>query len=776
MRPLLLLGGVLLALSGSARAQDSVAADARYRGTAAGVSRFITHEMEDKDLPAVWIALVDDQRIVWARGFGIANPDSTPATAETVFRAGSISKLFTAMAVMRQVEAGRMDLDSPVSRYLPDFHPASNWPTPITLRQLLTHRSGLVREPPTGSYFDSAATTLSQTVESLNRTSLVFRPESTTKYSNAGVAVAGDAVARVSGKSFEETVLEQVLRPLGMTCSSFQPPAGQRMATGAMWTVDGRSFEAPPFLLGMSPAANLYTTVNDLGLFMQALFAGGRGRGSSVLGAESLEQMWQPQFGARGGYGLGFFLSDFDGTPHAGHGGAIYGFATELHILPREKLGVVVATNVDLANSVVERIAAFALRSMRAERSALILPEPVLTQPIAPESVRQMRGHFFRENRRFELRERQGRLLLLPAGGLPLALRSSGGDFVVDDIREFGNSFKPISADTVVFGDQLFARRPPPVPAALPDRWRGLIGEYGWDHNTLYLYEDLGRLRVLIEWFFAYPLEEISDSVFLFPSRGLYAGERLVVHRDREGKASAVELNGIRFPRRPVGPVEGGQLKIKPRRPVPDLIREALAATPPAQPAALKAPDLVDLATLDSTIKFDIRYATTNNFVGTIFYTQPRAFLQRPAAAGLLRAHQWLRERGYGLLIHDAYRPWYVTRIFWDATPDSLRWLVANPANGSRHNRGAAVDLTLYDLRTGRPIDMVGTYDEATARSLPDYPGGTSLQRWHRELLRTAMETNGFTIYPEEWWHFDYDGWREYPILNLTFEQVTSDK
>jgi D-alanyl-D-alanine dipeptidase len=290
------------------------------------------------------------------------------------------------------------------------------------------------------------------------------------------------------------------------------------------------------------------------------------------------------------------------------------------------------------------------------------------------------------------------------------------------------------------------------------------------------LYEDLGRLRVLIEWFFAYPLEEISDSVFLFPSRGLYAGERLVVHRDREGKASAVELNGIRFPRRPVGPVEGGQLKIKPRRPVPDLIREALAATPPAQPAALKAPDLVDLATLDSTIKFDIRYATTNNFVGTIFYTQPRAFLQRPAAAGLLRAHQWLRERGYGLLIHDAYRPWYVTRIFWDATPDSLRWLVANPANGSRHNRGAAVDLTLYDLRTGRPIDMVGTYDEATARSLPDYPGGTSLQRWHRELLRTAMETNGFTIYPEEWWHFDYDGWREYPILNLTFEQVTSDK
>jgi D-alanyl-D-alanine dipeptidase len=221
-----------------------------------------------------------------------------------------------------------------------------------------------------------------------------------------------------------------------------------------------------------------------------------------------------------------------------------------------------------------------------------------------------------------------------------------------------------------------------------------------------------------------------------------------------------------------VGPSDGGQLKISPVRPVAQLLVEARAATPPPQPAGLKSADLVDLATLDSTIRFDIRYATTNNFVGTVFYSQARAFLQRPAAMGLLKAHRWLGEKGYGLLIHDAYRPWYVTRVFWDATPDSLHWLVANPANGSRHNRGAAVDLTLYDLKTGQPIEMVGTYDEATARSLPDYPGGTALQRWHRELLRTAMERNGFTVYAEEWWHFDFDGWREYPVLNQSFEEL----
>ena len=114
------------------------------------------------------------------------------------------------------------------------------------------------------------------------------------------------------------------------------------------------------------------------------------------------------------------------------------------------------------------------------------------------------------------------------------------------------------------------------------------------------------------------------------------------------------------------------------------------------------------------------------------------------------------------MLIHDAYRPWYVTKVFWDATPDDKKVFVANPANGSRHNRGCAVDLTLYDLKTRKPVEMVSTYDETTARAYPDYPGGTSLQRWHRKLLRDAMEAEGFTVYEAEWWHFDYKDWKSY--------------
>src|SRR5258705_7635465 len=135
---------------------------------------------------------------------------------------------------------------------------------------------------------------------------------------------------------------------------------------------------------------------------------------------------------------------------------------------------------------------------------------------------------------------------------------------------------------------------------------------------------------------------------------------------------------------------------------VAELGTEALAAQPPREEGRFRPADLVDLATLDRRITLDIRYATADNFLSTAVYTQARAFLQRPAAEALLRAHRALRNQGYGLRIFDAYRPWYVTKIFWDATPPDKHEFVADPAKGSRHNRGCAVALTLYDLKTDR--------------------------------------------------------------------------
>jgi len=205
---------------------------------------------------------------------------------------------------------------------------------------------------------------------------------------------------------------------------------------------------------------------------------------------------------------------------------------------------------------------------------------------------------------------------------------------------------------------------------------------------------------------------------------------------------------------------------------VEELRAEALKASPPREQGTFRKPELVELVKLDPSIKLDVRYATTNNFLGTPLYTQARAFLQRPAAEALLRAHRELKAHGYGLIIHDGYRPWYVTEIFWEATPNDKKIFVANPAQGSRHNRGCAVDLSLYDLQTGKEVKMPSGYDEMTDRAFANYAGGTPEERARRALLRQAMEKQGFTVNPDEWWHFDYRDWKLYPIQNLKFEDL----
>lgn len=197
----------------------------------------------------------------------------------------------------------------------------------------------------------------------------------------------------------------------------------------------------------------------------------------------------------------------------------------------------------------------------------------------------------------------------------------------------------------------------------------------------------------------------------------------------------------------------------------------AMAATPPAE-AAKRPFDLVDLRTVDPGVRLDIRYATANNFMGFPLYERAEAWLQRPAAEALGRVAASLRPQGYGLLIHDAYRPWFVTWMFWEATPPEKREFVADPAQGSRHNRGAAVDLTLYELKTGKPVEMPSAYDDFSERAYPDYAGGTPRQRALRDLLRREMEAHGFTVYPQEWWHFDHKAWRDYGIGNVSFEAL----
>ncbi len=763
-----------------ARAQESIPAEGKYRLVAEALGPFIEQERKDKAIPAIMIALVDDQEIVWAQGFGTADRrKNRPATAETVVRVGSVSKLFADLAAMQLVERGEVDLDRPVSEYLPEFRPENPFDEAITLRQLMSHRSGLVREPPVGHYFDPTSPSIADTVASLNRTKLVYPPTTRTKYSNAAVTVVGRLVEAKAGEPFETAVQKAVLGPMGLKRSSFTLTAELEadLAKAVMWTYDGRTFEAPTFALGTSPAGNLYSTVNDLGRFLTVLFAGGEGPGGRVLKPETLETMYEPQFAdkrGRGGFGLGFALGDLDGALRVGHGGAVYGFATEVAALPKEKLGVVVVSTKDCANDVSETIASEALRMMRAARDgkSLTIPEP--TGPLPAETAQAADGRYTRDGRGVDLIRRGKELFFLPTeGGAMARVRSQGDELVVDDTLASGPSMT-LDGDSLVIGRNRLDREPPsegPPPPA-PERWQGLIGEYGWDHDILYILEKDGRLHALIEWFYLYPLEEVSENEFKFPTSGLYDGERLIFTRDESGRATKVEAASVVFERRAIAGEDGKTFQIRPVRPVEELRKEALAASPPEEKGGFREPDLVELSGIDPSIKLDIRYAGTNNFLGTPFYSQARAFLQRPAAEALEKAHLKLKERGYGLLIHDAYRPWYVTKMFWDATTGPDRGFVADPSKGSKHNRGCAVDLSMYDLKTGEPVAMVGGYDEFSPRSNPDYPGGTSRQRWLRDLLRRAMEDEGFTVNEVEWWHFDFKDWAKYPILNVPFERL----
>lgn len=777
------LAALWLSLGVSLPAQHLHAADAPvqdndYAATIARLQEIVTYEMQDKRLPAFSISLVAGDRIVWSQGFGVADPDSrTPATAETIYRVGSVSKLFTDIAVMQLVESGKLKLDAPIQDYLPDFQPRNPFDVPQTLRQLMSHRSGLVRESPVGHYFDDTEPTLADTIASLNQTTLVYKPGTRTKYSNAGVSVVGYLLEHLSGRPFADYLHEHILIPLELESSSFAltPRIDERLAHANMWTYDGREFPAPKFQLGTLPAGNMYATVNDLGRFLIVLFQDGKTATGQLLKPETLATMLEPQLTEDGkpqSFGIGFHVSDLDGEKMVGHGGAVYGFSTQLEALPGKKLGVAAVAAKDGTNGVVRRITEFALRAMLAERAGNDLPDYPKPSPVPEELARQVAGRYASDDQTIELVERQGRLTL-HRGSFHYTLKAMVDGFVIDDALGFGTRIERKNADTLSIGEVEYHRLPDTKPAPAPTEWLGLIGEYGWDHNVLYIYEDRGMLHALIEWFYDYPLTQVSENEFAFPEDyGLYHGERLLFERNPNGVSTEVVAAEVRFVRRAVEPDSGETFKITPVRPVEELRGVAMAAKPPQEVGDFREPQLVELTKLDPSIHLDIRYASTNNFMGAVFYRQPRAFMQQPAAEALVAVHHRLKELGYGLLIHDAYRPWHVTKMFWDATPADLKLFVANPDNGSRHNRGAAVDLTLYDLKSGEPINMVSGYDEFSPRAFPAYPGGTSLARWHRELLRRHMESTGFTVYEFEWWHFDFGDWRKYPILNLTFEDL----
>lgn len=308
------------------------------------------------------------------------------------------------------------------------------------------------------------------------------------------------------------------------------------------------------------------------------------------------------------------------------------------------------------------------------------------------------------------------------------------------------------------------ASHPPPPPrAAIAAK----IGQYGQPQAFIDLSEHCGRLVANGRGLVDETLNSAGAGRFAAASRQGGAASLIFAPGD-----ASLTLNGVRLDRHDFGAEAQARIQAGVHADPDRLRTQALAAHPPMETGPKRASDLISVTGLDPSIKIHTLYAGRDNFLGVPVYERSGAFLQRPAAQALVRVQAALKAKGFGLLITDAYRPWFATKMFWDATPPEDHIFVADPAQGSRHNRGCAVDLTLYELKTGKPVPMTGEVDEMSGRSFPDYAGGTSRQRWHRALLRREMERQGFAVYRYEWWHFDYKDWAQYPIGTATYTEL----
>lgn len=330
------------------------------------VTRLVQHEMAQNKVAGLSLALVDDQRVVWAQGFGFADVEQgIPASAETLYRVGSISKLFTDTAAMQLAERGQLDIDKPIQHYLPVFAPKmSQSSATITPRLLMTHHSGLQRDLLKG-FQTPQPQPFASLVDHMASEPLAYAPELVFSYSNVGISLLGTVVQSLSGEPFAQHMQQSVLAPLGMDHSAFETGVlnSPLMSKG----YHGRE-AIPEIPLRDVPAGGLNSSVNDLSRFMSMVFAKGLSDTHQFLKPETVDEMLRPQNSAvqldfNFQTGLGWMLSTLgkstieNAGPVAHHSGAIGMFRSQMYLLPRHKLGVVVLANSGTATSVVDHIA-----------------------------------------------------------------------------------------------------------------------------------------------------------------------------------------------------------------------------------------------------------------------------------------------------------------------------------------------------------------------------------------------------------------------------------
>jgi len=674
-------------------------------------------------VPGLVYGIVADGRLIHTGAFGHANiARNISATAQSVYRIASMTKSFTAMAILSLRDAGKLDLDDPVSKYIPEMtqiRPLTDDSPPITIRQLLSHSAGFPEDNPWGDR------QLQRTDQELidfikNGVSLSNTPGLAYEYSNLGFALLGHIVSKVSGEPFEKYITRTILQPLGMihTYWEYTDVTPTDLAHGYRWLNNDWKEEEMLHSGAYGAMGGMLTSIEDFSRYMLFHLSAWPPRDGSDKGIpirrSSVREMQLPgKFSgfntqARNSsgvlcprisaynFGLGW-NKDCTGKEWIGHSGGLPGFGSNWAIIPEYGIGI-----VSFCNATYEGTGALNYR---------ILDTLISLAGLKP---RQLPASDI-------LKKRQQQLMaLLPdwkdAANSGIFSVNFFDDYLIDSLRKEAR--------------EIFAAA--------------------------------GRIiRV----------EEIK------PENQLRGAFRII------GEKKDIE---VRFTLSPENPalIQAYFIRLAADRPA--TISQALPGSPytkyglkPAsltdyrnQVASDPNQEIVSLDKFIPGIRLDIRYATSNNIMHRPVYHTAAAFLRLPAAKALKDIQQQLKPVGYGLKIYDGYRPYRVTVDFYEAYHDSN--FVASPYTGSRHNRGCAVDLTLIDLRTGKELEMPTPYDAFTKEASATWSDVTGLARKNRKLLQDVMLQHGFVIYPSEWWHFDFAGWKAYPVMDIPFEELIS--
>jgi len=495
--------GAALALAGLACA-PAWAAKADYTQVAKGLEAEIRRDMNRNDVKGLCIAVVDDQRILWAQAYGWADEaGGVPADLNTVFRVGSISKVVTSARVMQLAEAGLVDIDADIRAYVPEFAIRSRFAPakPITARMLMSHHSGLPTDVVAGMW-SAAPQSLAEFIPTLAREDMAAPPATQWRYSNVGFSLLGRMVERVAGQPFAQAMRDGLLLPLGMENSGYvlDEALARRVSAGY-----AGGLETPSPTLRDMPTGSLYSTAPDMAAFIKAMLAEGGG----VLSTRSVREMATPQFPGLPldfdfQMGLGFMLSGLhlaDGSRLIWHSGTALPFQAFMALEPNRRIGVVALANTQEASAFLSELALKALEQTLAAKGAaparpapggrVFRPEPLKPERLSPEELATYTGDYAAEGgllstirlvngalkatiegKDAELTPARGGLLRLQSGhSLPFPPRTGLGEYL--------EHLHPDGLDVLVLRGR--ARPFPLVKLAekpIPKAWLDRLGVY----------------------------------------------------------------------------------------------------------------------------------------------------------------------------------------------------------------------------------------------------------------------------------------------------------